>query len=225
MTPSTRVGLPPPARPVAAAAAAATGVALAAPGAGGDLVARVAAATRLLHGLERARQGLLDAVAGARASSRLPAVAELALTALAIAALRVVRHLTRLARRGGPLGRATPAVVEARKTAVSRASAGEMLRQLAASGGLVELTGSRSHRAYVPRDLAELGIDVRPARLWPAPGRGRGGAAGHPSPALSGRAQGAARGGLYRGVCRSADCRESDRGAAGRDGPRPPCRA
>ncbi|TSD83473.1 hypothetical protein FFK22_037590 [Mycobacterium sp. KBS0706] len=136
-----------------------------------DLVARVAAATRLLHGPERARHGLLDAVAGARASSRLPAVAELVLTAPAIAAPTVVRHVTRLGRRGGPLGRATPAVIEARKTAVSRASAGEMLRQIAASGWLVELTGSRTHRAYVPRDLAELGIDVQPTRLRPRPGR------------------------------------------------------
>ncbi len=54
---------------------------------------------------------------------------------------------------------------------MSRASAGEMLRQLAASGWMVELTGSRTHRAYVPRDLAELGVDVQPARLRPAPGR------------------------------------------------------
>jgi hypothetical protein len=136
-----------------------------------DLVARVGTATQLLHGLERARHGLLGAVAGARASSRLPAVAELALTAPAIAAPTVVRHLTRLARRGGPLGRATPVVIEARKTAVSRSSAGEMLRRLADTGWLVELTGSRTHRAYVPRDLAELGIDVQPARVRPRPGR------------------------------------------------------
>lgn len=136
-----------------------------------DLVARVAAATQLLHGLERARHGLLEAVAGARTSSRLPAVAELALTTPAIAAPTVVRHLTRLAHRGGPLGRTRPETAAARKTAVSRTSAGEMLRQLAASGWLVELTGSRTHRAYVPRDLAELGIDVQPARLRPAPGR------------------------------------------------------
>ncbi|MGL4967656.1 MAG: hypothetical protein ACRC67_40945 [Inquilinus sp.] len=138
-----------------------------------DLVARVGTATQLLHGLERARHGLLGAVAGARSSSRLPAVAELALTTPAIAAPTVVRHLTRLARRGGPLGRTTPDVIAARKdkTAVSRASAGEMLRLLAGSGWLVELTGSRSHRAYVPRDLAELGVDVQPARLRPQPGR------------------------------------------------------
>jgi len=138
-----------------------------------DLVARVGTATQLLHGLERARHGLLGAVAGARSSSRLPAVAELALTTPAIAAPTVVRHLTRLARRGGPLGRATPEVIASRKdkTAVSRASAGEMLRQLAASGWLVELTGSRTHQAYVPRDLAELGVDVQPARLRLQPGR------------------------------------------------------
>lgn len=136
-----------------------------------DLVARAAAATQLLHGLERARHGLLGAVAGARSSSRLPAVADLALTAPAIAAPTVVRHLTRLARRGGPLGRTRPETAAARKTAVSRASAGEMLRQLAESGWLVELTGSRTHRAYVTRDLAELGIDVQPARLRPLPGR------------------------------------------------------
>ncbi|MGL4964422.1 MAG: hypothetical protein ACRC67_24540 [Inquilinus sp.] len=136
-----------------------------------DLVGRTAAATQLLHGLERARYGLRDAVAGVRSSSRLPTVAELALTAPAISAPSVVRHLTRLARRGGPLGRTRPETAATRRTAVSRASAGEMLRQLADSGWLVELTGSRTHRAYVPRDLAELGIDVQPARLRPAPGR------------------------------------------------------
>jgi hypothetical protein len=138
-----------------------------------DLIARTATATQLLHGLVRARHGLLAAVAGARSSSRLPAVAELALTAPAIAAPTVIRHLTRLARRGGTLGRTTAAVMASRKggSAIARASAGEMLRQLAASGWLVELTGSRTHRAYVTRDLADLGIDVQPARLRPRPGR------------------------------------------------------
>ena len=136
-----------------------------------DLIARLSLATQLLHGLERARHGLAQAVAGARSSSRLPAVADLALTAPAIAAPTVVRHLTRLARRGGPLGRTRPETVVARKTAISAAGAGALLRQLAASGWLVELTGSRTHRAYVPRDLADLGIDVQPARLRPPPGR------------------------------------------------------
>ncbi len=84
----------------------------------------------------------------------------------------MVRHLTRLARRGGPIGRTTPATIEARakKEAVSAAGAGQMLRQLAATGWLVELTGSRTHRAYVARDLADLGIAMVPARLRPPPG-------------------------------------------------------
>ncbi len=138
-----------------------------------DLIARAATATQLLHGLVRARHGLLEAVAGARSSSRLPAVVDLALTTPAIATPTVIRHLTRLARRGGPLGRTTAAVIASRddRSALSRASAGEMLRHLAGSGWLVELTGSRTHRAYVTRDLAELGIDVLPARLRPRPGR------------------------------------------------------
>jgi hypothetical protein len=136
-----------------------------------DLTARLSLATQLLHGLERARHGLAQAVAGTRSSSRLPAVANLALTAPAIAAPTVVRHLTRLARRGGPLGRTRPETVATRQTAISAAGAGALLRQLAASGWLVELTGSRTHRAYVPRDLADLGIDVQPARLRPPPGR------------------------------------------------------
>jgi hypothetical protein len=136
-----------------------------------DLVARLGSATHLLHGLERARRGLEQAVAGARSSSRLPLVADLALTSPAIAAPTVVRHLTRLARRGGPLGRTRPETMAERQTGISVAGAGTLLKQLAASGWLVELTGSRTHRAYVPRDLAELGIDVQPARLRPPPSR------------------------------------------------------
>jgi len=138
-----------------------------------DLIGQVGDMTRRLQELERTRQGLRQAVAGLRASSRLPAVAELALTRPAISSPTVVRHLTRLARRGGPLGRTTHASIEARasKEAVSAAGAGQMLRQLAATGWLVELTGSRSHRAYVARDLADLGIAMVPARLRPPPGQ------------------------------------------------------
>ncbi|TSD83476.1 hypothetical protein FFK22_037605 [Mycobacterium sp. KBS0706] len=137
-----------------------------------DLIGQVGDMTRRLQELERARLGLRQAIAGLRASSRLPAIAELALTRPAISSPTVVRHLTRLARRGGPLGRTTPAAIEARakKEAVSAAGAGQMLRQLAATGWLVELTGSRSHRAYVARDLADLGIAMVPARLRPPPG-------------------------------------------------------
>jgi hypothetical protein len=133
----------------------------------GDLAASVASMTGLLHGLERARRGLTAVLAGVRASSRLPVVAELALTVPAIAAPLVVRHLTRLARRNGPTGRTSPEIIRKRKTAVSRQGAGKMLRQLADTGWLVELTGSGSHRAYVLRDLADLGISMQPARLRP----------------------------------------------------------
>lgn len=42
-----------------------------------------------------------------------------------------------------------------------------MLHQLADTGWLVELTDSGSHRAYVLRDLADLGITIQPARLRP----------------------------------------------------------
>jgi hypothetical protein len=50
-----------------------------------DLVAWVAAAIQLLHGLERGRHGLNSAVADARSSSRLPGVAVLTLPVPAIA--------------------------------------------------------------------------------------------------------------------------------------------
>ncbi len=132
-----------------------------------DLGDSLAPVVGLLHGLERARRGLAAALTDVRTSSRLPAVADLALTAPAIAAPLVVRHLTRLARRGGPLGRTRPETISARKTAVSWEGASKMLRQLADTGWLVELTGSTSHRAYVLRDLAELGIATQPARLRP----------------------------------------------------------
>ncbi|MGL4960608.1 MAG: hypothetical protein ACRC67_05205 [Inquilinus sp.] len=137
-----------------------------------DLIGQVGDMTRRLQELERTRLGLREALAGLRASSRLPAVAELALSRPAISSPTVVRHLTRLARRGGPLGRTTPSAIEgrARKEAVSAAGAGQMLRQLAKTGWLVELTGSRTHRAYVARDLADLGIAMVPARLRPPPG-------------------------------------------------------
>jgi hypothetical protein len=132
-----------------------------------DLTAGVASMVGLLHGLERARRGLTTVLAGVRTSSRLPAVADLALTVPAIAAPLVVRHLTRLARRNGLIGRTDPEVIRRRKTAVSRQGAGKMLRQLADTGWLVELTGSSSHRVYVLRDLADLGIAMQPARLRP----------------------------------------------------------
>ncbi len=132
-----------------------------------DLGDSLAPMVGLLHGLERARRSLAAALTGVRTSSRLPAVADLALTAPAIAAPLVVRHLTRLARRGGPLGRTRPETISTRKTAVSWEGASKMLRQLANTGWLVELTGSSSHRAYVLRDLAELGIAMQPARLRP----------------------------------------------------------
>lgn len=138
-----------------------------------DLIASVSEMAQLLHGLERTRHGLQAAVANVRSSSRLPAVVELALSRPAIAAPTVVRHLTRLARRSGSLGRTTPEAIAARekKEAVSAAGAGQMLRQLEKSGWLVELTGSRTHRAYVARDLADLGIAMVPARRRPLPDR------------------------------------------------------
>lgn len=132
-----------------------------------DLAGSIASMAGWLHGLERARRGLTAVLAGVRTSSRLPVVAELALTVPAIAAPLVVRHLTRLARRNGPLGRTHPDIIRKRKTAVSRQGAGKMLRQLADTGWLVELTGSGSHRAYVLRDLADLGMSMQPARLRP----------------------------------------------------------